>query len=170
MPLIVLCASVCMCVWWGGELLSARGPRLHPRSHLGRLHPAGSLSLRSAFGMLRRCRYLWRLIPAPASNTKPVIGPRRALAPRSDAVIDWSTPVSMTFLSRYGLLSGGGGATVTVTERCEWACCGCWTEWIKRSSSRVKVPTLRTVLIHSGRRYIQNTHYCFKQCLSQGAA
>lgn len=89
--------------------LSARGPRLHPRSHLGRLHPAGSLSLRSAFGMLRRCRYLWRLIPAPASNTKPVIGPRRALAPRSDGIIDWSAPVSMTFLAlRFVVVSAGG--------------------------------------------------------------
>lgn len=86
----------CFLFFWRGEL-SARGPRLHPRSHLGRLHPAGSLSLRSAFGMLRRCCYLWRLIPAPASNTKPVIGPRRALARRSDGITDWSAPVSMTF-------------------------------------------------------------------------
>lgn len=117
----------CLGVFLGGEgELSARGPRLHPRSHLGRLHPAGSLSLRSAFGMLRRCRYLWRLIPAPASNTKPVIGPRRALAPRSDGIIDWSVPVSMTLLAlRFVVVSAPrGGATVTVTERCEWACCG----------------------------------------------
>lgn len=117
--------------------MSARGPRLHPRSHLGRLHPAGFLSLRSAFGMLRRCRYLWRLIPAPASNTKPVIGPRRALAPRSDRIIDWSTPVSMTCLAlRFVVVSAPrGGATVTVTERCEWACCAGASGWsgLKRS-------------------------------------